>query len=33
MLYNPQGLITINKKGTGDKNKCDADFLMGIKVL
>ena len=26
MLYNPQGLITINKKRHGDKNKCDADF-------
>ena len=26
MLYNPQGLIEINKKRHGDKNKCKADF-------
>jgi site-specific DNA-methyltransferase (adenine-specific) len=26
MLYNPQGLIEINKTRHGDKNKCSADF-------
>ena len=26
MLYNPQGLIEINKTRHGDKNKCKADF-------
>ena len=26
MLYNPQGLIEINKTRHGDKNKCGADF-------